>query len=139
MRFGEDEWWPDLENVPSWARRADEHALPAQAVDDTPADRLLPRSVVVELDADEEARPANVTDHSVRRRDLGEAGTKVGADALGLLGEPLALDHVQHGGADRSGDRRSGEGREEMPARGELGSDRRRRDHGAHRVAIPHR
>ena len=75
----------------------------------------------------------------MRGRDLGEARAEIGADALGLFGEPLALDHVEHGGTDGSRDRRSGEGREEVPARGELGSDRRRRDHSAHRVPVPHR
>ena len=63
----------------------------------------------------------------------------MGADALCLLGEPLALDHVEHGRADGGRDRGAGEGREEVPARGELGRDRRRRDDGAHRVPVAHR
>ena len=83
--------------------------------------------------------PAHLPDHRVRRRHLGEARAEVGADALGLLGEPLALDHVEHGRADGGGDRGAGEGREEVPALGELRGDRRGRDHGAHRVAVAHR
>ena len=99
----------------------------------------LPGRVAVELDADEEPRPAHLPDDRVRRRHLREARAEVGADALGPLGEPLALDHVEHGRADGGGHRGAGEGREEVPALGELGGDGRGRHDGPHRVAVAHR
>ena len=70
---------------------------------------------------------------------LSEAHPQVSADALGLLGEPLALDHVEHGRADRCGHGRPRERREEVPALRELCGDGWRRDDGSHRMPVAHR
>ena len=70
------------------------------------ADARSPGRVAVELDADEQPRPTHLPDDGMRSRNVAEARAEVGADALGLLGEPLALDHVEHRRADGGRDGR---------------------------------
>ena len=99
--FGEDERRPDLDHVRRagrWRRRGrrDDGGRSRRACrcrscpvaspsSSTPTKRPGPRTCVIA---------------GCARGHLGETFPEVRTDALGLLGEPFALDHVEHGRAD---------------------------------------
>ena len=113
-----------------------ESSTPARRACSTTA---VARSVVGQLDAEEQPFAADVGDRVVALAEAAQAGLDPLAEPRGVRLQALVGDHVEHRQPDRARDGVAAEGVEVLHPGLERARDRRRGDHRAERVAVADR
>src|SRR4029079_6109851 len=131
--------WTDLQDVVVRPVRSNQHAAIAHAIHDERGlggRRLERRPIAHQLDAQEESRTTDVTDHRESLRKPEQIGEHLVADTAGVVLK-LGLTHdVEHRHPDRARHGVAAKGAEELHAVVERARDRARRRHSADRVSV---